>query len=131
MFTLIKFLLSAALLVAVIIGVVYFLPSDIKAKGLEKLTGIVPESIKNKIADITLTPPEQRQQIIDKLKTNLADLKKAEPSAVLDALVTDSEQLLSQLQDKNSQQSLVEITEHALVSKLLNQSTTTPAQCVK
>ncbi len=129
MFTLIKFLLSVVLVVVLIGGIIYFLPSDLKVKAIEKITGIIPDSIKNKIQDIVLTPPEQRQQIITKLGANLAELKNASSSKSLDTIVSDSEQLLTQLQDKNSQQSLMEIAENKLVDKLIGQSTTTPAQC--
>ena len=130
MFLLLKILASLVLLAVVIGGLVYFLPYDIKVKTVEKLTGILPDSLKNKIQDLVLTPPEKRARLIAQLQNNLTDLKTAAAEEKT-KLLSQSEDLIAQLQEKNNDESLVQIIENKLVDKLLGQATTTASQCPK
>ncbi len=119
MFKIFKWLVSLIAIIVAIGIVLYLLPRDTKLTIAEKLTHVVPASVKEKTEDLLLTPPEKREKVIRKLAANLSELKKNSTAANAPALITDSETLLNQLEEKNKAQSVGEIIESKLVEKFI------------
>jgi len=121
MFTLLKLFFSVALLATVAGGIFYFLPSDVKLDGLEKLSGLVPGSVKEKVEALTLTPPEKRGKLIDKLNEDLIILSSSADATEL-SIIENAQKLLDELKNKNEEVSLTELAKIKLVESLLEKN---------
>lgn len=128
-----KFLFYSALAIAAAIAIIYFLPSETKINALEQLTDFVPESVKEKVDDLLLTPPEKRAKILEKLEKNLADAEtaladnavSATEAKTLSETIASAEKQLEELKTKNNDASLTSIVTTKLVEQLLNKNATT------
>ena len=116
MFRLIRFAFSATLLLLAAGVVIYFLPTEIKLKGLAAISGIVPESVKEKAEKIVFTPSERRDQIITDLEQNIEDLKNNPSEETAQEIAASSETLLEKLRGANDDPSLTE----ALTGKVID-----------
>lgn len=128
MFRLLKFLFSGVVALFTIGLIIYFLPREIKIKGIEKLTGIVPESLKDKAEELMLTPPEQREKLIEKLENNLEFLKSDPTDA--QKLIKNSEDLIAELKEKNKAASLTEILSNKIAERLVGEFATKTQECL-
>ena len=115
-------MISGAVVLSIIGLIIYFLPREIKIKGVEKLTGIVPESLREKTEELALTPPEQREKIIANLENNLEALKKDPTNTEAQELIRNSEELIAKLKNKNKAASLMEIISNKLADRLIGKS---------
>ena len=131
MFKILKILISATIVLFIIGAIIYFLPAETKIKGIETITGIVPESVKEKVEELVLTPPEQRGKIINSLETNLENLKSDPTNGQARELIKNSEELITKLKEKNKAASLTEILSNKIAERLVNQIAGTSTQCQK
>jgi len=128
MFTILRILFSSVFAIAVIFAIFYFLPTDIKLKGIETVTGIVPESIKEDVQELILTPPEKRDKILRELKKSLEKLDEIDssnktPEAVLDEIKTEikkTKKIAENLKDINNDASITDIITKKLIEKLID-----------
>ncbi len=123
MFSLIKLIFSIAATVAIGVAIIYFLPADIKSSVVQKVTGILPESIKAKTKEILMTPPEKRQELLQQLETKLQELKNQAPDKAQD-LIKETDTLINNLKSQNQEESLGEIIKKKLVDTFLLKSAT-------
>ncbi|MBI4133540.1 hypothetical protein HY478_02920 [Candidatus Uhrbacteria bacterium] len=119
MFSLIKFLLSLAVLLALVAAVLYFLPANFKIEVAQKIVGFVPDTFKEKTEELLLTPPEQRAKLIAKLEEKLAYLKDNPGGEIFDSVLQEAENLIGELKEKVTETSLTETIKTKLVDELL------------
>lgn len=118
MFSFLRTLVSLIVLATIAGIVIYFLPHDIKLRAIEKISGIVPESIAEKTEELLLTPSESREKLLSKLGENFSELKTASEEKAKE-LVAQSETLLQKLEEKNKELSLGELARQKLVNLLV------------
>jgi len=127
MFSLIKLLLSLALVAGLGVGLFYFLPQNMKIKGVEALINFAPDVLKEKAEEFLLTPSELRERTIQDAEKELAEIRAKNNDLETEAALVRTEILLSELKEKNDELSIGEIVKTELVKKFLeSQSTTTP-----
>lgn len=121
----VKILGSLIFLLLVAGLIVYLLPTTIKVKGMEALTGIVPASVKEKADEFLLTPAEKRSRILAALKSKLHKIE-SQPAAASEVttLAEESQALITQLSEHNGERSFVEIAKEKLVEKLVGETKT-------
>ena len=120
----IKWLFSLAVVTAIGVGIVYFLPTDIKSKTLQKISGVIPESIKAETEKIIMTPPEEREKIIAQIEEGISELKQNATEKTQEVIVK-TETLLEQLKNQNEEESIAGIVKRKIVDSLFNNGTTT------
>lgn len=127
MFKALKVVFSVILAIIIIFIIIYFLPSDIKVKGLQAITGVVPESIKKEVEELVLTPPEKRAKILKELESRLADALKTisteetkeKISEELKTQIEEARNLVKKLEEKNNDSSLTNMVTSKLADKLI------------
>ncbi len=120
----IKWLFSLAVVTAIGLGIVYFLPTDIKSKALQKISGVIPESIKAEAEKLIMTPPEERAKIISQIEEGISKLKQEAPEKTKE-IVIKTEALLEELKNQNKEESIAEIVKKKIVDSFFNKGTTT------
>lgn len=125
MINIIKFLASLILFIALMAVIFYFLPSDLKVSGLEKLTGLIPETVKAKAEELLLTPSEKRAKLISQLENSLENLKNSKTAENVEAFIENSKNTLAELKEKSEETSIKEIITAKIADKLLNLDTST------
>ncbi|MST04097.1 MAG: hypothetical protein EXS49_00820 [Candidatus Pacebacteria bacterium] len=120
----IKWLFSLAVVTAIGVGIVYFLPTDIKSKTLQKISGVIPESIKAETEKIIMTPPEEREKIIAQIEEGISKLKQSATEKTQEVIVK-TETLLEQLKNQNEEESIAGIVKRKIVDSLFNNGATT------
>lgn len=120
----IKWFFSLAIVTAIGLGIVYFLPTDIKSKALQKVSGIIPESIKAEAEKLVMTPPEERARIISQIEDGMKKIKEEAPETAKD-IVIKTEALLEDLKNKNGEESIAEIVKKKIVTSFFDNGTTT------
>lgn len=122
-----KILASLVSLLLVVGIIVYLLPSTIKVKGMEALTGIVPASIKEKANEFLLSPAEKRTKILTTLTSKLHALENNTLTEnEVKNLAKEAQVLVTQLGAQNGERSFTEIAKEKLVEKLVGEAN----QCV-
>jgi len=131
MFKILKWLVSFLLVIAIVLIIIYFLPSATKEKVLTTLAGVVPESLQDKAEELILTPPEQRVRVIRELEDRLARLRTSESNQETTQLLQESEQLINELREHNNDASLQSVVTQRIVEQLLGETrpTPTPGAC--
>lgn len=120
----IKWFFSLAIVTAIGLGIVYFLPTDIKSKALQKVSGIIPESIKAEAEKLVMTPPEERAEIISQIEDGMKKIKEEAPETAKD-IVIKTEALLEDLKNKNGEESIAEIVKKKVIDSFFSNGTTT------
>ncbi len=120
----IKWFFSLAIVTAIGLGIVYFLPTDIKSKALQRVSGIIPESIKAEAEKLVMTPPEERAKIISQIEDGMKKIKEEAPETAKD-IVIKTEALLEDLKNKNGEESIAEIVKKKIVDSFFDNGTTT------
>ena len=120
----IKWFFSLAVVTAIGLGVVYFLPTDIKSKALQKISGVIPESIKAETEKLIMTPPEEREKIIAQIQEGIDKLKQEVPEKTKE-IVIKTEELLSELKSQNEEESIAGIVKRKIVDSFFDNGTTT------
>jgi hypothetical protein len=116
-------------LVIIALGVIYFAPAEIKLKGMETLTGILPNDLQEKAASLLLTPEEERSALLMKLEGNLATLKE-DAAAEAAGIIKNSEDLIHELKNSNTEKSFVQIAKEKLVETFIpDKTSTTTVNC--
>ncbi len=118
MFWLLRTIVSVVVLAAIAGLVIYFLPHNTKLEIVGKISGIVPESIKEETEELFFTPVESREKILAKLEENFEALKEAAPEKAKE-LVSESEAMLQKLKEKNEEQSIAELAKQKLLNLLV------------
>ncbi len=118
MLWLIRTVASLAILLAIGGVIVYFLPHNIKLEIVGKISGIVPESIKEETEELFFTPAESREKILNTLEENFEKLKEAAPEK-MEELVAESEAMIETLKKKNEELSLTELARQKLINLLV------------
>ena len=131
MFKILKWLVSFLFLIAIVLIIIYFLPSATKEKVLTTLAGVVPETLKDKAEELILTPPEQRARVIRELEDRLVRLRTSPSNQETERLLRESEQLVSELLNRNNDASLQSVVTQRIVEQLLGETrpTPTPGAC--
>ena len=120
----VRLILNLILLIAIVLGVIYFLPGQFKIKQLERLADFVPESITEKTEAFLLTPAEKREKYIVQLEIKLAALKGV-VSAETQLLIPEMEELIQKLKEENDELSFTELAKEKLVEQFLKKEATT------
>ena len=72
-------IIKILVIIAIVLGITRFIPKDVKQSVTAKLGGalgsIVPESVKQKIEPLTLSPAERRKKLLDQLTKNIESIK--------------------------------------------------------
>lgn len=134
MFKFLKIIVSAVIFIIVLALIIYFLPRETKIKAVQALTKIVPDSFKERVEEIILTPPEEREKLLRKLEDNLGKFKSVPISEENAALIEDSEKVLEKLKEKNEAASLTEIIAQKFADQLVKEiagTGTTTIQCAR
>ena len=122
MFKLLRFAFSLVILLVVAGVIVYFLPTEIKLKGLSAISGVVPTSLKESAEKLILKPSERRSQIITNLESNIKNLKNHPSEETAKEIVASSEKLHEKLRVANNDPSLTEALTGKVMDALVKQT---------
>lgn len=110
-------ILKVGVVIALVAGATFLIPDGIKqgaTSGVKKvLSGILPESTKEKIETITLSPEERRAKLLSQLEENIEKLKNGllenTTSTAEDTAKTleETEQLIEKIKEANEKQGIV------------------------
>ncbi|MDP2704001.1 MAG: hypothetical protein Q8P01_02140 [bacterium] len=107
-------ILKVGVVIALIAGATFLIPDGIKqnaTSGVKSvLSGIIPESAKEKIEKITLSPEEQRAKLLEQLENNIEKLKEGilgNATSTAAETIEETKGLVEKIKDANEKQGVV------------------------
>ena len=107
-------ILKVGVVIALVAGATFLIPDGIKqsaTSGVKNvLSGIIPESAKEKIKAVTLSPEERRAELLKQLEENIENLKKnvlENTTSTAAKTLKETEQLVEKIKEANEKQGIV------------------------
>ena len=107
-------ILKVGVVIALVAGATFLIPDGIKqsaTSGVKNVpSGIIPESAKEKIKAVTLSPEERRAELLKQLEENIENLKKnvlENTTSTAAKTLKETEQLVEKIKEANEKQGIV------------------------
>lgn len=127
-------ILKVGVVIALVVGATFLIPDGIKqsaTSGVKNvLSGIIPESAKEKIRTVTLSPEEKRAELLKQLEENIEKLKEGisgNATSTAAETLEETEQLIEKIKDANEKQGVVNKITTKIYSELTGKQKTESA----